>query len=454
MTKFYFIGGASGSGKTAIMPKLQKILGNEIKVYDFDDIGVPDGADKKWRQESTEKWLQKLLIDGKDACLLGQIVLGEILACPSAKKLGGINFCLLDVSDFERFRRLKKRSTYGTDQNMLNWSAWLRIHTLDPQWTQHVIKDDSWDGLDFSTWDQNTTWPGNVTTKFMDTTSLNIKEVAEQVAAWINDCGKGHKNSEELGLPIFYQEYPEYFDTPSNIYYTNEKNAVIGQLLQVCGVKTVLDMACGTGSQVFYLAKLGYEVIGSDFSPGLLKLARNKARKKNIDLKFIDGDMRTLQAGKFDAVITIDNAIGHLIKDDFVLAVRNIYENLNDNGFYIFDILNLDAMTDDVVKSDSERMTDKKTTNDGTTIYNVRQSTIDRKNGQLTSENNFTIQTQEKENKVKNRCTVQIYTMKELRTILSQNGFQVVEQYKTDAYTFKKSDSGYCIITIAKKKPL
>lgn len=48
--KLYFIGGASGSGKTAIMPELQKILGSEIKVYDFDDIGVPEGADKKWRQ--------------------------------------------------------------------------------------------------------------------------------------------------------------------------------------------------------------------------------------------------------------------------------------------------------------------------------------------------------------------------------------------------------------------
>jgi len=27
--KLYFIGGASGSGKTAIMPELQKILGSE-----------------------------------------------------------------------------------------------------------------------------------------------------------------------------------------------------------------------------------------------------------------------------------------------------------------------------------------------------------------------------------------------------------------------------------------
>ena len=113
----FFIGGASGSGKTGIANKLQKILGDAVKVYDFDDIGIPDGADTKWRQESTEKWLKTLLSDGKDACLLGQIVLGEILACPSVKHLKKVNFCLLDVDDFERIQRLKKRDTYGADRH-------------------------------------------------------------------------------------------------------------------------------------------------------------------------------------------------------------------------------------------------------------------------------------------------------------------------------------------------
>ena len=39
--KLYFIGGASGSGKTAVMPNLKELLRDSIAVYDFDDIGVP-----------------------------------------------------------------------------------------------------------------------------------------------------------------------------------------------------------------------------------------------------------------------------------------------------------------------------------------------------------------------------------------------------------------------------
>jgi len=180
--KLYFVGGASGSGKTSIRKELQKLVGTTAAVYDRDDIGVPEGADKKWRQESTEKWLHKLFSEGQDAYLLGQIVLGEILACPSAHKLGLVNFCLLDVSDFERVRRLKQRDTHGTNQDMLNWAAWLRMHHQDPQWEQRVLKEDCWNGLDCSSWDHLKNWDSKANIKFLDTTNLSIAEVAAKVS--------------------------------------------------------------------------------------------------------------------------------------------------------------------------------------------------------------------------------------------------------------------------------
>jgi ribosomal protein S18 acetylase RimI-like enzyme len=195
--RLYFIGGASGSGKTAVMPHLKELLGDAIAVYDFDDIGVPNGADKKWRQESTEKWLKKLLSDSKDACLLGQIVLGEILACPSAKQIEKVNFCLLDVSDFERIQRLKKRNTYGIDQNMLNWSSWLRMHHLDPQWTPHVIQKDAANIMDFSPLSHLASYDKVATVKILDTTDLALYEVAQRLADWIN-----HTENTDHSLPI------------------------------------------------------------------------------------------------------------------------------------------------------------------------------------------------------------------------------------------------------------
>ena len=184
MIKFFFVGGASGSGKTAIVTGLKNLFVDDMEVYDFDDIGVPEGADKKWRQEATEKWLQKILRNNKNTCLLGQIVLGEILACPSAQKIDAFNFYFLDVSDYERIQRLKKRNSY-VDQNMLNWSSWLRIHHRDPQWTQNVIKDGAWDGLNFSVWDQLKSWDEKARVDFLNTTDYSIEEVTKKVSQWI-----------------------------------------------------------------------------------------------------------------------------------------------------------------------------------------------------------------------------------------------------------------------------
>jgi len=65
-------------------------------------------------------------------------------------QINKINFCFLDVSDFERNVRLKKRNTYGADQNMLNWFAWLRMHHQDPQWNPHVNQEDTASIMDFS----------------------------------------------------------------------------------------------------------------------------------------------------------------------------------------------------------------------------------------------------------------------------------------------------------------
>lgn len=258
--------------------------------------------------------------------------------------------------------------------------------------------------------------------------------------------------SKDLGLPIEYQQYPEYFDIPSNAYHSDEKNKVIEKVLRRYKSKSVLDMACGTGAQVFYLVNLGYKVIGSDFSPGLLEIARNKALKQNIAAEFIDGDMRNLQAGQFDAVITIDNAIGHLVKNDFNIAIKNIYKNLRSGGIYVFDILNLDAMTDEVIEADSKKMTNESITIDGTIIHNVRHSTIDRDNGIITADEMITIQKNEEQKKITNKCSLQIYAMNDLNDILSKNGFKVIEQNKIDAYTFHQDDQGYSILTVAIKQ--
>lgn len=214
-------------------------------------------------------------------------------------------------------------------------------------------------------------------------------------------------------------------------------------------VKTVLDMTCGTGSQVFYLAERGYDVVGSDFSPALLDLARCKAKEMKCNINFIDGDMRKVKAGKFDAVITIFNAIGHLAKEDFEKALQNIHDNLKDDGVYVFDIFNLQAISDDIINDFSM---DIESIVKGVKIRNIQHSEIDRERGLLISHDHLTIFKDENKPEIHtNSFSLQIYTAKELHKMLEQNGFQVIGQYDIDGNNFV-AEKSLNILIVAKRK--
>jgi 2-polyprenyl-3-methyl-5-hydroxy-6-metoxy-1,4-benzoquinol methylase len=252
----------------------------------------------------------------------------------------------------------------------------------------------------------------------------------------------------KLNLPPEYKEQPEYFDAWNIGYDTDAKNAVIETLLKAHKVKTVLDLTCGTGSQIFFLHQMGYSVTGADFSPALIEIARKKAREAKLHIPFIKGDMRTLKAGKFDAAITIFNAVGHVTRAGFEKTIRNIHKNLKDDGVYVFDILNLDALSDEVVKAFAMEI--QKTLKD-TTFHATQYSTIDREKALLTSYNDHRIeQGSHPVRHLKSKFTLQIYTARQLKDMLTRNGFKAVEQYDLDGSPFL-AEKSISILTVARK---
>ena len=159
--------------------------------------------------------------------------------------------------------------------------------------------------------------------------------------------------------------------------------------------------------------------------------------------------MRTIQVGQFDAVITMFNAVGHLTKAGFEKAMGNIHRNLKNGGLYVFDIFNLEAMTDNAV---NDLTMDLKRTVDDAKIHNVQYSEINRENGRLTSYDSFTLQEGSGEAKVfKGKFTLQIYTAKELREMLIRNGFATLGQYGIDGAKFLEHKT-INTLTVAKKQ--
>ena len=94
-------------------------------------------------------------------------------------------------------------------------------------------------------------------------------------------------------------------------------------------VSTILDVACGIGTQCLGLAKLGYQVTASDLSPDEVERAKCEAKARGLSISFSVADMRTAfeqHAAQFDLVIACDNAVPHLLTDDDILkAFRQFY---------------------------------------------------------------------------------------------------------------------------------
>ncbi|MFH1307459.1 MAG: hypothetical protein ABIH72_01250 [archaeon] len=114
----YFIIGAEGVGKSSVLEKIKKAF-PKIDTHDFDELGVPLNPTIQWRLNTTLYWLKKAIENQKkdiQTCIIGLCFPKEIKNMVEFKKLEKITFCLLDVNEKERGKRLANR---GSSQDVI-----------------------------------------------------------------------------------------------------------------------------------------------------------------------------------------------------------------------------------------------------------------------------------------------------------------------------------------------
>ena len=114
---------------------------------------------------------------------------------------------------------------------------------------------------------------------------------------------------------------------------------------------SILDCACGIGTQAIGLASLGYNVTGSDISNSELTQAKTRALNSNVDIRFENADFRALSdvfSEQFDIVIAVDNALPHMLSsEDLGRAVKSISYQIKENGIFVGSIRDYDALLQD-----------------------------------------------------------------------------------------------------------
>lgn len=113
-------------------------------------------------------------------------------------------------------------------------------------------------------------------------------------------------------------------------------------LLVQYDVESYLDLACGTGTLSFSVAKLGIEVVGLDKSREMLRMAEDAQRlfrRKNRP-EFLLRDMTRFNLKRrFDAVGCFFDAANHILTEEgfrglCICAARHLQQG----GFFIFDV--------------------------------------------------------------------------------------------------------------------
>lgn len=126
-----------------------------------------------------------------------------------------------------------------------------------------------------------------------------------------------------------------------DVDYGAEADFVLNVMLNA-GVsgKTVLDLACGTGSLTQALAERGCEVVGVDISEEMLNKAREKCSQFGERVLLLRQDMRELDLfGTVDCAVCALDSLNHL---DGLDSVRKVIERvflfLEPGGVFVFDV--------------------------------------------------------------------------------------------------------------------
>lgn len=143
--------------------------------------------------------------------------------------------------------------------------------------------------------------------------------------------------------PAHYSKMARYYDAIYASIVDYEAQAdYLGKIFEKHHrgrVKSILDIACGTGNYTFIFAKRGYDVTGIDSSEDMIRVARQKQRTRKNNIEFVKMDMRNIRLErKFDIAAVLFGGFGYLLEvEDVKRFFSSVRANLRPNGLLIFE---------------------------------------------------------------------------------------------------------------------
>jgi len=113
-------------------------------------------------------------------------------------------------------------------------------------------------------------------------------------------------------------------------------------LLSYLGVhpKRLLDVACGTGTMTQMLAREGFAMSGVDISPPMIEIARAKAARSRLPIRYFVGDACDMELGEtFDAALSFFDSLNNILEPArLAQAFQKVADHIKPGSSFIFDV--------------------------------------------------------------------------------------------------------------------
>lgn len=192
----------------------------------------------------------------------------------------------------------------------------------------------------------------------------------------------------------------------------------ISKSLKIKPGQKILDLGSGYGRNAIELAKKRAKVFCLDLSPVLIRMARELAEEQQLDLQFIQSDMRFIPAReKFDIVVSLFTSFGYFEKEsDNLLVLKNVVQALKSRGTFLLDYLNVKHTLFNLVPKDQKS---------GSGFHIIQERRFDGINERINKR--ITINGEEGEREYVE--SVRAYGVAEIATLFAEAGLKCVQTF-------------------------
>lgn len=237
---------------------------------------------------------------------------------------------------------------------------------------------------------------------------------------------------DELTANIDYRKRAEYFHAIIRKFKTTKENIL-------------LDLACGTGSISEEMAKLGYDVIGVDYSEEMLGMAIEKKFDSGLPIQYLCQDMRNIDMfGTVDITICALDSINHLGSLD---DVRKVFERVSlfaePDGLFIFDV--------NTLYKHRKILADNTFTYETENVYCVWENSLNRSTDEVKMNLEFFERLDDGlYSRSSDSFSEKAYSEEELEKLLSETGFELLAKYGDDSFNSPAEDTQRIVYTARK----